>query len=48
MVQIKKDQAMPLVEGLLLFEFSNGNRKFVAITRHIIGVLEKLKDPVFL
>ncbi|WP_223701716.1 DUF2442 domain-containing protein [Sutcliffiella deserti] len=46
-VQIKKDQAMSGLEGWLLLDFSNGKRKFVAITLHMIGVLEKLKDPVF-
>lgn len=47
MVLIKKAQAVPGLDGWLLVEFSDGNRKFVDITPHMDCVLEKLKDPEF-
>jgi hypothetical protein len=47
MIQIIKAAVIPQMDGWLLIDFSDGTKKFVDIKPHMVGVLQKLKDPEF-
>jgi len=47
MREVIKVVAVPKLNGWLLLDFDNGQRKFVDIRPSMIGQLEKLKEPDF-
>jgi hypothetical protein len=47
MMLITRAKVVPGLEGWLLLDFNNGERRFVDIKPAMKGILEKLKDPEF-
>lgn len=47
MVLVKSVTAINGIDGWLLIDFNNGNKKLVNMNPHMDGIAEKLKDPNF-
>lgn len=46
MLEIVKAKSIPTLNGWLLCEFDNGEKRFVDVRPSMLGILGKLKDPV--